>query len=171
MNEYLLKQSAQHPNNFFRSHIGGITIMENLPAYTTCQCNNNPVDTDVVDNVNTLVADACVGTRTPIYPSYCNESRIFQSLLSANSSLFNRLADAELQIPNNLHQNCIDASLNLVRKGECILGVSCFDETCKQCDCANQTHSSWYGDLYSNSNSSIIVWFNNEVDIMLLQSI
>ena len=134
--------------------------MDNIPAYTSCQCDDHLINTDLVDPINSLIADSCKG-RTPIVSSYCNENEMFDSLFAKNISSFGFTT----QIGDDIDNACIASQIDLANSESCFLSLYCQDETCSDCRCFNKSLNSWYGEMSSESNVSIVIWYNNEVSM------
>ena len=162
VDELLLRKASEN-NLFFRKYLGGFTTVTPTPAYATCQCNKQMANTQMIDTLNNLISNSCPVGRTPLFPSYCNENPVFQSVMYGNiSSVFNSsniLDEFESGV-----DSCTASQIDLLGNRQCIVGSYCRDETCKDCDCYNQSFSSWYGDLpETEAESSTVIWYNNEV--------
>ncbi len=139
--------------------------MTPAPAYAACQCDKRMINTQLIDTLNDLISNSCPVGRTPVFPSYCNENPVFQSVMYGNiSSVFNSsLILDEFGSGGNV-DSCTASQIDILGNMQCIVGSYCRDETCKDCDCYNQSFSSWYGDLPEpEAESSTVIWYNNEV--------
>ncbi len=135
--------------------------MDNVPAYTTCQCDDKKINTDIIDPINALIADSCYG-KMPIIPSYCNENKLFHNLFAMNLS---SVLATEQTGGKTLHNDCTVSQVELANTDSCILTSYCQDQTCSDCKCFNTSLNSWYGEVFSHSNVSIVIWYNNEVGL------
>lgn len=143
--------------------------MEKLPTFTACQSCNGSINTKMVDTLNSLVSDHCYG-RTPVYPFHCNDSVNYQSLimtLNNFSSSISPAFDDELGSGRRIDA-CTASQIDLLTESQCAIGSYCIDDTCDCCNSLNLSLSSWYGELAADSQTSIVIWYNNEVCIMTL---
>ena len=153
--EYLLNRNREE-DTLFNTLMGGFTIAEPQPTYSTCNCTGRPLNTGIVDAANALISEKCYG-RAPILPLFCNDSTQF--LTSLNSSFI----IMSLSAPNEAH-NCNTSRADLSDLPGCRDTGLCVDPTCSDCaGCKDNSLNSWYGDFETETTASITIWYNNQV--------
>ena len=137
--------------------MGGFTIAEPQPTYSTCNCTGRPLNTGIVDAANTLISEKCYG-RTPILPLFCNDSTQFQ----ADSRFTTHI---QIPISSNQSDTCSRSKLTLSNVPGCRVTGFCIDPTCSDCaGCKDNSLNSWYGDFETETTASITIWYNNQVN-------